>query len=127
MWCGKPAARYCDAVIGVEPKGASRDKSGNATGLLAGLDGERWTCDAPICAQHTRQAGHICGEQPDSIDHCPHHATHPERPMKDLLIFAGQADARRRAVHAEIRRKNMRAAKMLEPDNNKIRAALADE
>lgn len=108
MWCGKPAVRYCDAVIGVEIKGALRDKSGNVTGLLAGLDGEQWTCDAPMCAEHTRQVGHICGEDPDSIDHCPHHAAHPERPMKELLMFADEAEARRREVHAEIRRERMR-------------------
>lgn len=108
MWCGKPAERYCDAVIGVEPKGALRDRNGKVTGLLAGLDGTHWTCDAPMCADHARQVGWVCGTEPDSIDHCPHHTENGEAPMRDLLMFEGEAEARRRDVHAEIRRAFMR-------------------
>lgn len=108
MWCDKPAVRYCDAVIGFEATGATRDRSGNVTGLLTGLDGKQWTCDAPMCAEHARQVGNVCGEDPDSIDHCPHHAAHPERPMKELVMFEDEAAAKRRKVHAEIRRGRMR-------------------
>lgn len=108
MWCDKPAVRYCDAVIGVEPKGALRDKAGKVTGLLAGLDGMQWTCDAPMCADHAQQVGWISGAEPDSIDHCPHHTKHGEAPMRDLLMFDGEAEAKRRDVHAEIRRALMR-------------------
>jgi hypothetical protein len=108
MWCGKQAIRYCDAVIGVEAMGATRDKSGNVTGLLTGLDGRQWTCDAQMCVEHAKQVGHICGEEPESIDHCPHHTMLHERPMKDLVMFADEAEARRREVHAEIRRERMR-------------------
>ncbi len=108
MWCGKTAIRYCDAVIGFEATGATRDKDGSVTGLLTGLDGRQWTCDAPMCADHARQVGHVCGEDPDSIDHCPHCTAHSERQMKDMVMFAGEAEARRREVHAEIRRERMR-------------------
>jgi len=104
MWCDKPAVRYCDAVIGVEPKAALRDKSGNVTGLLAGLDGMQWTCDAPMCADHAQQVGWISGAEHDSIDRCPHHTKHGEAPMRDLLMFESEAEAKRRDVHAEIRR-----------------------
>ena len=108
MWCDKPAVRYCDAVIGVEPKGALRDSSGKVTGLLAGLDSAQWTCDAPMCPDHAQQVGCISSADPDSIDHCPHHAKHGEAPMRDLLMFDGEAEAKRRDVHAEIRRALMR-------------------
>lgn len=108
MWCDKPATRYCDAVIGMEPRGALRDSKGNVTGLLGGLDGAQFTCDAPMCSDHARQVGWVCGAEPDSIDHCPHHTEHGEAPMRDLLMFEGEAEVKRRDVHAEIRRSLMR-------------------
>ncbi len=107
MWCGKPAVRYCDAVIGFEAVDATRDRSGNVTGLLHGLGGRMWTCDAPMCAEHGRQVGFVCGTEPDSIDHCQHHAEHQEKPMAELVMFEHEAEARRREVHAEIRRARM--------------------
>ena len=108
MWCDMPAVRCCDAVIGLEPKGAVRNGAGNVISLLAGLDGVQWTCDAPMCADHARQVGWICGSEPDSIDHCPHHATHGEADMSDLLMFQSEAEARRRDIYAEIRRWRIR-------------------
>lgn len=108
MWCDKPAVRYCDAVIGVEPVAALRDGKGDVTGLLACLDSKQWTCDAPMCADHAHQIGWLSGPEPDSIDHCPHHAKHEEALMRDLVMFEHEADAKRREVHAGIRRALMR-------------------
>jgi hypothetical protein len=34
----------------------------------------------------------------------PHHTKHGEAPMRDLLMFESEAEAKRRDVHAEIRR-----------------------
>lgn len=106
MWCEKPSVRYCDAVIGFEAVDAIRDKAGNVVGLLAGSD-TMWTCDAPMCAEHTRQVGHICGKDPDSIDHCPYHIEHEEHSMKKLVMFEHEAETIRRKVHAGIRRSRM--------------------
>lgn len=103
MWCEKLATHYCDAAIGFEAVGAIRDKAGNVTALLAG-GGKSWTCDAPMCAEHAKMIGHVSGSQPDTIDRCPYHAEHRERPMKELVMFEHEALARRRQVHAEIRR-----------------------
>lgn len=107
MWCENPATHYCDAVIGFEAVAAIRDKNGNVTGLLAG-GGKSWTCDAPMCAEHAHQIGHVCGEEPDSIDRCPYHTEHAEQPMEELVMFEQEADARRREVHADIRRAFLR-------------------
>lgn len=107
MWCDKPATRYCDAAIGFEAVGALRDKAGNVTGLLTG-NGKSWTCDAPLCGEHAKMVGHVSGQEPDTIDLCPHHTEHPERPMRDLVIFECEAEGRRREVHAEIRRALMK-------------------
>ena len=107
-WCGKEAVRYCDAVIGVEPEEAIRDKSNNVIGLLSGIDGDRWTCDAPMCEDHVHQVGWISGSDADSIDHCPHHKKNPEKPMRDLLMFKGEVENKRRSINSEIRRSLMR-------------------
>lgn len=107
MWCDKPATRYCDAPIGFEAVAAMRDKSGNVTGLLAG-GGKSWTCDAPMCDKHAKMVGIMCGQEADSIDRCPYHAEHSEKPMRELVIFEAEADGRRREVHAEIRRALMK-------------------
>lgn len=108
MWCDKPATRYCDAPIGFEAVDAMRDKAGNVIGLLAG-GGKSWTCDAPMCDEHGQQVGHICGQEPDSIDKCPHHLEHPEKPLRNLVMFEREAEGSRREVYANIRRAVIKA------------------
>lgn len=110
MWCGKPSTCFCDAVIGFGATGCNRDKSGNVLNLLSGLDAEQWTCDAPMCDDHAKQVGWVCGEESDSIDHCPHHAQHPELCIDKLVMFASEADSTRRDIYASVRRNRMRAA-----------------
>lgn len=112
MWCDKPAVAWCDAVIGFEAVAACRDPNGRVTGLITGTNehGEAvaWTCDAPMCADHAKHVGHVCGKEPDSIDHCPYHAVHDEGSMQDLIMFHREAEQKRRDVHAEIRRQRIR-------------------
>lgn len=104
MWCGTPAVRYCDAVIGIEPVNAQRGGDGSVTGLLAGLESKQWTCDAPMCDNHGRQVGWICGIEPDGIDHCPYHVSSGEEEIRHLIMFALEAEKKRRYIHAAIRR-----------------------
>ena len=112
MWCDAPAVRFCDAVIGFEATGAFRDSNFKVTGLAtgprgSGLDLKHWTCDAPMCARHTKQVGHICGKPCDSIDRCPYHVEHKEHGMDRLVMFEQEAEARRREVYASIRRSRL--------------------
>lgn len=112
MWCDKPATHYCDAVIGLPAVDALRDKRGNVTALLTGSGASgvaSWTCDAPMCSEHTKQIGVMCGSEPDSIDHCPHHLKSPEQPISKLVMFEREVGVRRREVHAQIRRQQIRA------------------
>lgn len=107
MWCDKPATHYCDAPIGFEATDASRDKRGHVISLLTGSNGQMWTCDAPMCDEHAFHIGTICGDDPDSIDHCPHHQ-HEHSHMPDLVMFEREAEAKRREVHAAIKRLRIR-------------------
>jgi len=108
MWCDKAAIRFCDAPIAFLARSCIRDKKGKVTDLLAGRDeyGDfgMSTCDAPMCAEHTHQIGHISGTSPDSIDRCPHHVEYGDAKLKDVICFPDEVNARRRSIHAEIRR-----------------------
>lgn len=106
MWCDRPATRYCDAPIGFEAKGAARNKNGTVRQLLIGGDSRMWTCDAPMCNEHAKQVGFICGKDPDSIDHCPYCRENARR-TEEMVMFEDEATAARRRVHAEIRRSRM--------------------
>lgn len=108
MWCDKPATHYCDAPIGFEAMDASRDKRGQVLSLLTGSDGQMWTCDAPMCDDHAFHAGTICGNEPDSIDYCPHHQ-HENPDMSELVMFEREAKVKRSEVHAIIKRDYLRA------------------
>jgi len=107
LWCESPATGLCDAPIGFEAVGAARDKTGKVTVLLAG-SGSSWTCDAPMCDEHRRQIGHVCGKEPDSIDRCPYHYTNHGQPLRELVIFESEVAAVRRKVRAEINRSIMK-------------------
>lgn len=107
MWCEKPSEFLCDAPIGFLADGCERDKLGNVKQLLTGkraLDGGYWTCDAPMCADHRKMIGHVCGKYHDTIDRCPYHVEHGEGRFKKMIGFEHEMDGWRRKVHAEIRR-----------------------
>jgi hypothetical protein len=113
MWCSEPAIRYCDAPIGFIARGCHRDKNGAIT-LLAGSDetGDygMHTCDAPMCAKHVKQIGHISGKNPESIDRCPYHVAHGDPDLKDAVCFPDEVEPMRRKIYAEIRRAQLGVA-----------------
>lgn len=111
MWCDQPSTRLCDATIGFAAVDCARNSAGKVQHLLAGLESERWTCDAPICNQHAKQVGWICGADVDTIDHCPHHAQAEDQGMERLVMFASEAERTRNDLYATIRRTKMRLAR----------------
>lgn len=96
LWCGKPAVAFCDAWIGGEAvfEGGVYRFS---------IRGENFLCDAPMCNEHRKVFGFMCGEDPDTIDRCPVH-------QNDRVTFANaaktkaEAESARRAVWAIGRR-----------------------
>lgn len=96
-------------MIGFGATACERDKSGKVLQLLTGLDAGHWSCDAPMCEEHAKQIGWVCGEAADSIDRCPHHAQAEQHEMAALVMFASEADSARRDIYAAVRRARMRA------------------
>lgn len=101
IYCDNKVIAYCDFAIALEPKHKAKDGK-----LLAGVDSKVFTCDAPLCKKHTVSVGHICGKNGDSIDYCEHHFY--EQNIYEVL-FEDDAEEKRRALHAEIRRSVMKA------------------
>lgn len=102
MWCSQPSVALCDAIIGmsaqVGPKGAV---------LYADIDKlEAWTCDAPMCAQHSHVVGFFCaGKDSSTMDRCPYCL---KGEVRGEPMLKEEADALRRKRHAEIRRSQFR-------------------
>jgi hypothetical protein len=85
LWCDRLATVYCDAVIGcIRPD--IIDSIDNVTML---------TCDAPMCNKHRRKVGHVCGEDPDTIDRCPAHANSNPPRWREIREQAAAAEIRR--------------------------------
>lgn len=102
MWCDREAAFLCDAVLGM--KAAVGPKQTVIYAPLA--EQEVWTCDAPMCEDHRRMVGFVCGKEPGTIDRCPlcvSDEPHCEPMLKE------EAEAIRRARHALVRRSRLRA------------------
>jgi len=107
LWCDKEAVNLCDAAIG-----------GKAA---AGMNG-KWvyemaifTCDAPMCSEHTTVKGHICGKGGcDFIEWCPYCV---ENEAKFQPMFEHEAETVRRARHAEVRRSMLRVSVRVNADN----------
>lgn len=97
LWCDEPAVAFCDAWIGSEC-GPER--------LFSHKD-KPHLCDAPMCADHVKQVGWICGETADSIDHCPAHISDPVT-IDSAAKSKAECEAARRAVHAEVRRQRIK-------------------
>jgi hypothetical protein len=99
LWCDREAVAFCDAAFGQ---------------TMVEADGRRvwamaspfFTCDAPLCAEHRKVVGFLCGEDPDTFDRCPVHANSEER-MAD--ITEADATAMRRAVQVAARRSRFAA------------------
>jgi hypothetical protein len=106
MWCDKKAVSYCDHLIGCEAVGCVRDSRGKVTVMMTSLEEgvKAWTCDAPMCEDHAKAIGMLCGENPDTIDYCPYHADCNEQNHDTLVIFPREEPAIRRELYAAIRR-----------------------
>lgn len=100
LWCGEPAVAFCDEWIGGETvmyEGTPRYT----------LDLPQFTCDAPMCHEHRKVFGFVCGKEPDTMDRCPVH----QRGAVTLDTAAKskeEAETMRRAVWAEGRRECIR-------------------
>ena len=106
MWCKNNPTHYCDASIGFGAVGAIRDEQGNVTGLLTGAGGGMWTCDAPMCADHTHLVGVISGAESGTIDYCPYHWSNLKKEIGIPVMFENEVEAKRRDIFAQIRRSN---------------------
>jgi hypothetical protein len=102
LWCDREAVAYCDAAFGQTMKDCHDVPGGRR---VFDLGAPFFTCDAPMCAEHRKIAGFVCGKDPDTMDHCPVHAADEGLPHLD--ITADQAEGMRRAVHAAARRSRM--------------------
>ena len=105
MWCDQPATRWCDAALAMVSAGVRKPKNRPAyevTSIDAMLSGS-YKCDAPFCAKHGRVVGFVCGEDPDTIDHCHYHAQHHEAVRVPILMLE-DIEVLRTDLHARIRR-----------------------
>lgn len=120
--CDAIATRWCDApvafgIVGYNRVGKIAD---NRFSAVTGTDPKTkepvmYTCDAPLCAAHATQVGHICGRGPghkgcESIDHCPHHVEADRDGLGSMLVLDEEEAAQlRRVVYADLRRRRMAA------------------
>lgn len=106
LFCNNDAIAYCDKPLAMVIGGTVKRKGKpphNVTTMEAMLSCS-YTCDAPICSEHGKVVGHVCGKDHDTIDHCvkhlgPHHR-HP-------LMTPEQIDGIRRSLHAQWRRERV--------------------
>lgn len=117
FYCDKPATRFCDFNIGAPIGGYERAGPVADNRFLAYIDAEQlpYTCDMPMCDDHNKQVGHfhICGKEPvhETIDHCPEHVDKREDispPCREE-----EAEAIRRGIRAQAKRKMIRASNQL--------------
>lgn len=108
MFCDQPATRWCDAPLALVKGGESTYKgiTRPVSTMEAMLSGS-YTCDAPFCAAHGNKVGHICGAEPDTIDHCHIHAGAPKR---NGVLTLDEIAKLRRELHAPWHRRKLRDA-----------------
>lgn len=105
LFCDRPSTRLCDAALGmvldsVVPRNG-KVAAYKATSMEAMLSGS-YTCDAPMCDQHAKVVGWVCGKDADTIDHCPiHQERHHDR---NEPVTLEQLAALRSELHAQARR-----------------------
>lgn len=107
-WCGKPSTTLCDAPIGFEAIGATRDKSGAIENLITGNGAKFWTCDAAMCDECAVMVGFVCGKDADSIDRCPHHhfdGCESRKTLGEMIYFESEIDDVRRKLYIKIKTK----------------------
>jgi hypothetical protein len=102
LYCGRPATRLCDATI-CRPIGDYCKRPGKAPYAVMTMEVMPLaTCDAPICDEHCVVVGHICGKDPDVIDHCVKCAQGHEGSLP--LVTPDKIPAMRRQLHQQWRR-----------------------
>lgn len=94
LWCDREAVAFCDAALGQ----TMQDCQGRKVWTL---EAPFFTCDAPICDEHRKVTGFLCGADPDTFDRCPCHANN-DTGMVDL--DADGAKKLRDAVNVAARR-----------------------
>lgn len=113
LFCNKPATRLCDFPIALVEGGTVKQVGQPAytvTTMEAMLSGS-YTCDAPCCDSHVSQVGHVCGKEPDSIDHCFGHSSENYQPAHSRLLSLEQIAVIRDRQHAVWRRQRVRPVK----------------
>lgn len=113
-FCGRPATRLCDFVIGRELSGWSdctylqavlvgrTDEYVHGKGLPC-AGGECFTCDMAMCDHCSVNPGILCGHGPggaifDTVDRCPLHDG--ETGIRARVMTAEQARMVRNQIHA---------------------------
>lgn len=108
MWCENEAVNLCDAPIALKAVGAIRGVDFDLLGLSIGSDENgdlvMYTCDAPLCIDHTKVIGFICGKDPETIDRCPYHHEQDKKEKAAPAILENEIDGLRRLEYSKIRR-----------------------
>lgn len=113
FYCDKPATRFCDFALGGPIGSYVRIGRIGDNRFHACFDAGQmpYTCDMPMCDEHSKQVGavHICGKQSshETIDHCPEHVGRRE---DHCPCTEEEAETLRRAVRVQANRAKIRAA-----------------
>jgi hypothetical protein len=99
-WCNAEATLLCDAAVGWERR--------QSDGTL--VWDEPYTCDASMCNACAKRVGHVCGDEPDSIDVCPEHADWPSVDLNRLANSALDTERIRREIGSKAWRSQMTLA-----------------
>jgi hypothetical protein len=73
LFCDQPATLYCDYPLAMVQGDVAVVKGVKyPITTMAAMMATPYTCDAPFCAAHGKQVGHICGGDDgcESIDYC---------------------------------------------------------
>ena len=106
FYCEKPAVRWCDYTIGGPIAGYARVGPASDNRFYACFDIKQlpYTCDMPMCEDHSAQVGSIfMPNDIETIDHCPEHAGKSDH--KSCPCTEEEAAAERRDIQAHARRR----------------------
>ena len=105
LFCDRPATRYCDEVLALVAGGVAFDKRSRpyAISTMEAMMSGSYTCDAPFCDEHGKQAGIFHSrEYFETIDYCAGCLRDPPKRHKPLPL--DRIAAIRRERHAKWRR-----------------------
>lgn len=116
LFCNQPATRLCDRVIGMVDAGERvkvRGRPAYSVTSMEAMLSVSYTCDAPICAEHTRVVGHVCGKDHDTIDHCVGCCG---AARANELLTPAAIESRRARMHATYRRGRVKSVGLSLPE-----------